>query len=54
MNSLPLPRPSLLAYLSGRAQVPMLARGDTVTFFSSFGPDLNYWQRARGVIANHT
>ncbi len=39
---------SLLAYLSGREQVPMLARSETVAFFSSYGPDFNHWQRSRG------
>ncbi len=39
---------SLIAYLSGRGQVPMLARPETAVFFSSYGQDLTGWQRARG------
>jgi putative heme-binding domain-containing protein len=39
---------SLIAYLSGTRQVPLLARPDTVVLFSSYGQDLTFWQRARG------
>jgi putative heme-binding domain-containing protein len=39
---------SLFAYLSGRGQVPMLAREETAVFFAAYGPDLNCWQRGGG------
>ncbi len=39
---------SLIAYLSSPAQVPMLARPETVVFFKSYGQDLTFWQRVRG------
>jgi putative heme-binding domain-containing protein len=39
---------SLIGYLSGPAQVPMLARPETVVFFSAYGATLEGWQRTRG------
>jgi len=39
---------SLFAYLSGREQVPLLGRKDTVVYFSSYGKTLTGWRSARG------
>jgi hypothetical protein len=39
---------SLVAYLSGAGQVPMLARPETAVFITAYGDDLTGWRRAHG------
>jgi len=40
---------SLFVYLSGKSQVLMLARPETVVHFSTYGEELNNWRRGGGV-----